>query len=286
MAVLFSALRKSVSWLFAALFALNGLVASPPSVRGAELTLEREFAYPYSDGAAFCQGVTTDGRYYYGTGCIKFLNYNAIVKIDAATGEIVQCRDMCLPFEVIKKGYSHLGDCAYADGKIYAACEAFLFKNPAVMVFDAESLAFLGYHVLPVEGQGNGHFPWLCVRGDTIYYTQAREVDEVRMLNLSDFSYKGSIKMDRTITKITGGDILDSTLYLAANSDGREKVTYAVDLTTGQTNEAFVRDTGDGTAEAEGLAISQTDDGTVYFHYVDVAFASKTILRRYRLADS
>jgi hypothetical protein len=111
-------------------------------------------------------------------------------------------------------------------------------------------------------------------------------VDEVRMLDRSDCSCKGAIGLDTTVTKITGGDILDNTLYLAANSDGREKVTYAVDLTTGQTKEAFVRDTGDGTAEAEGLAISQTDDGAAYFHYVDVAFASKTILRRYHLADS
>ena len=280
MTAFFTILRKSVSLLFAALFFLAGAVSSPASVAGADLRLEAELKYPYSEGAAFCQGLAFDGKYFYGTGCIKYLNYNAIAKIDADSGEIVQCNDLCLPADVIKRGYSHLGDCAYADGKIYAACEAFFFRDPAVMVFDAETLRFLEYHVLPPEGQGNGHFPWLCVRGAPIYYTQARNVDEIRMLDLSDFSYKGSLKTDRTITKITGGDVLDDVLYLACNSDGKEKVTYAVDLGTGETKEAFVRDTGNAATEAEGLCISR-EDGAVFFHYLDVPLASETIIRTY-----
>ena len=280
MSACFTVLRKAVRLLFAALFALTGALSSPGGVEGADLRLENEFAYLYSDGAAFCQGITTDGTYFYGTGCIKYLNYNAIAKIDAASGEIVLCRDMCLPADVIAKGYSHLGDCAYADGKVYAACEAFFFRDPAVMVFDAETLAFLEYRVLPAQGQGNGHFPWLCVKDGTVYYTQARDVDEIRMLDLTDFSYRGSIKTDKTITKITGGDILDGTLYLSANSDGGKKVTYAVDLRTGETREAFVRDTGNPATEAEGLCIGRRD-GTVYFHYVDVPIVSGTMIRTY-----
>ncbi len=282
MSVLFAILRKSVYLLFAALFALNGAFSSAPCVTSGALTPEKEFEYLYSEGAAFCQGITTDGAYYYGTGCIKFLNYNAIVKIDAKSGKIVKCNDMCLPAGIISKGYSHLGDCAYYDGKIYCACEAFMFKNPAIMVFDADTLEYIEYHILPAEGHGNGHFPWLCVKNGVIYYTQAREVDEIRMLNLSDFSYKGSIKIDRVITKITGGDILGNTLYLSSNSDGREKITYSVDLGTGKTLEAFSRDTGDDTAEAEGLSIYKKDS-TVFFVYNDVHFASKTVIRTYSL---
>ncbi|MCR5781113.1 MAG: hypothetical protein K6G90_00100 [Clostridia bacterium] len=281
MTVLFAILRKSFCWLFAALFALTGAFSSPSFVTGADLRLENEYSYLYLDGSAFCQGITTDGTYFYGTGCIKYLNYNAAAKIDAAGGDIVLCRDMCLPAEVAAKGYSHLGDCAYHDGKVYAACEAFFFRDPAVMVFDAESLDFLEYHVLPAEGQGNGHFPWLCVKDDTIYYTQARDVDEIRMLDLSDFSYKGSLKTDMMITRITGGDILGDVLYLSSNSPGREKITYSVDLRTGETKEAFVRDTGNAMTEAEGLSISQKD-GAVYFHYLDVPFASQTVIRTYR----
>ena len=280
MSVLFTILRKSVYLLFAALFALSGVFSSPSSVTGADLTLENEFEYLYSDGAAFCQGITTDGEYFYGTGCIKYINYNAITKIDAQTGEIVFCNDMCLPAEVVAKGYSHLGDCAYYDGKIYAACEAFLFRDPAVMVFDAESLEFLEYHILPADGQGNGHFPWLCVNDGTLYYTQARNVDEVRMLDLSDFSFKGSIKIDKVITKITGGDILDDVLYLSSNSGANEKITYSINLNTGVTKEAFVRDMGNYITEAEGLSIC-CEDGQVFFNYLDVPLASKTIIRTY-----
>ena len=284
MSTLFTLLRKAVWLLFAALYAISGAVSSPVAVKGAELAPENELSYFYSDGAAFCQGIATDGEYFYGTGCLKYLNYNAIAKIDAKSGEILLCRDMCLPADVIAKGYSHLGDCAYHDGKIYAACEAFFFRDPAVMIFDAESLAFLSYRVLPPEGQGSGHFPWLCIRGDTLYYTQSRNVDEVRMLSLPDFSYKGSLKMDRVITKITGGDILGDVLFLSSNSDGAEKVTYAVDLRTGATGEAFIRDTGNAATEAEGLAIRQAD-GAVYFHYLDVPVASRTVIRTYRLMN-
>ena len=282
MANLFGILRKVCSLGFALLFALAGAASSPAAVVQGGLVPEIELAYPYSDGAAFCQGIATDGTFVYGTGCIKYLNYNAIVKIDAATGEIVSCNDMCLPAAVVKKGYSHLGDCAYHDGKIYAACEAFFFQNPAIMVFDAETLGFIEYHVLPEEGQGNGHIPWVCVRDDMIYYTQARQVDEVRMLRLADFSFAGKLKMNKTVTKITGGDILDDTLYLSSDEGSDEKTTWAVDLLTGETTAAIVRDMGNTFTEAEGLAIRETENG-VWFHYLDVAFASKTIIRTYSL---
>lgn len=285
MSVLFTNLRKTVRLLFAALFALTGMLSAPSGVTGTDLKPESEFEYLYSDGVAFCQGITTDGRYFYGTGCVKYLNYNAIVKIDAQSGEIIQCNDMCLPADVIAKGYSHLGDCAYHDGKIYAACEAFFFRNPAIMVFDAETLRFLAFHVLPPEGRGNGHFPWLCIRDDTIYYTQARDVDEIRMLNLPDFSYQGSLKLDRSITKITGGDLLGDVLYLSSNSGATEKITYSVDLRTGAVAEAFVRTMGNAVTEAEGLSIHKKD-GAVYFHYLDVPFASKAIIRTYCLQTS
>lgn len=275
--------RKVCSLGFAVLFALVGALSSPAAVVEGAIVPENEWEYPYSDGAAFCQGIATDGTYFYGTGCIKYLNYNAIVKIDAATGEIVRCNDMCLPAAIVKKGYSHLGDCACHDGRIYAACEAFFFKNPAIMVFDAETLDFLEFHVLPEEGQGNGHIPWVCVRDDTVYYTQARQVDEVRMLRLSDFSFEGTLKLDKTVTKITGGDILDGTLYLSSDEGASEKTTWAVDLLTGETTAAIVRSMGNAVTEAKGLAIQKTEGGAL-FHYLDVAFVSKTIIRTYRMA--
>jgi outer membrane protein assembly factor BamB len=273
-------LRKVSGLGFSLLFILSGALSSLSSVAKGPIVLEKELAYPYSDGAAFCQGITTDGTYFYGTGCIKYLNYNAIVKIDAETGEIVRINDMCLPASVVRMGYSHLGDCAYHDGKIYAACEAFFFKDPAVMVFEAETLGFIGYHVLPEEGRGNGHIPWVCVKDGTVYYTQAREVDEVRLLRLDDFSFAGTVKMDRTVTKITGGDVLNGRLYLSSNSGGNEKITYAVDLETGETTEAFVRDMGNVFTEAEGLSVAESANGPI-FHYLDVAFVSKAVIRTY-----
>ena len=280
MSAFFFLLRKAFFLLFAVLFAVGGAMSSPPSVIDGDLTLENEFEYLYSEGAALSQGITTDGEYLYCTGCIKPLDYNAIVKIDAETGEIVKINDLCLPLSVAAKGYSHLGDCSYHDGRIYVACEAYLFKNPAIMVFDAETLEFIEYHVLPGEGKGNGHLPWVCVGDGVIYYTQARDVDEVRMLRLSDFSYLGAIKTDRIITKIAGGDILNGTLYLSSDDAVNKKVTYAIDLETGETTEAFVREMGNGFTEAEGLSISEDKNGIV-FRYVDLELVFKTVIRTY-----
>ena len=282
MSSLFAFLRKAFSLGFTLLFILSGAFSSSSSVTKGAIVPERELAYPFSDGAAFCQGITTDGTFFYGTGCMKYLNYNAIVKINAETGEIVKINDMCLPADVVEKGYAHLGDCAYHDGKIYAACEAFFFKNPAIMVFDAETLDFIEYHVLPDEGRGNGHIPWVCVKDGTVYYTQAREVDEVRMLRLDDFTFSGSVRMDKTVTKITGGDVLNGKLYLSSNDGASEKITYAVDLETGETTEAFVRDMGNVFTETEGLSITEGEGGTV-FHYLDVAIVSKAVIRTYVL---
>ena len=281
MSSVFVLLRKISGLFFSLLFALAGAVSSPATVTRGGLILEKEYAYPYSEGAAFCQGIAADGAYFYGTGCIKYLNYNAIVKIDAATGEIVKCNDLCLPAEVAAKGYSHLGDCSYYNGKIYAACEAFFFVNPAVMVFDAETLEFISYHVLPEEGRGNGHIPWVCVNNGVIYYTQARDVNEVRMLRADDFSYLGAVKTDRTVTKITGGDVWNGVLYLSSNDGTNEKTVYAVDIATGKTETAFVRDMGNAFTESEGLAVRDTGSG-VLFCFLDVPFASRTVIRTYR----
>ena len=282
MSTLFSFLRKATALLFALLFWLTGALSSAPAVTEGALTLQSEFSYPFNDGAALCQGLATDGTDFFATGCIKYLNYNAVVKIDGETGEILQCNDMCLPPEVMAKGYSHLGDCSYSDGRLYAACEAFLFKNPAVMVFDAETLAFLEYHVLPPEGQGSGHLPWVCVSGGTLYYTQSRDVDEVRMLRLSDFSYLGALKLDRTVTKITGGAVRGGTLYLASDDGRAEKPTYAVDLADGKTTVAFLRSMGNSFTEAEGLAIAEAE-GETRVCYLDFILPARVTLRTYVL---
>ena len=61
MSFIFSVIRKSVWLLFSALFALSGLFSSPATVKYGSLKPENEFEYLYSDGAAFCQGIATDG---------------------------------------------------------------------------------------------------------------------------------------------------------------------------------------------------------------------------------
>ncbi len=111
--------------------------------------------YTYADGVSFCQGLATDGKIFYGIGCYKFLDYNAITKIDIETGEIIKRREMCLPKDLLLKGYSHLGDGCLYEGKLYIALEDFGFRHPGVIVYDPVTLEAVDFHSLPEEQKIN-----------------------------------------------------------------------------------------------------------------------------------
>ncbi len=111
--------------------------------------------YTYADGVSFCQGLATDGIIFYGIGCYKFLDYNAITKIDIETGEIIKRREMCLPKDLLLKGYSHLGDGCLYEGKLYIALEDFGFRHPGVIVYDPVTLEAVDFHSLPEEQKIN-----------------------------------------------------------------------------------------------------------------------------------
>ena len=53
-----------------------------------------------------------------------------------------------------------------------------------------------------------------------------------------------------------------------------------MDLETGATTEAFVRDMGNVFTETEGLSIAEGETGTA-FHYLDVAIVSRSVIRMY-----
>ena len=272
-------IRQVLIIWFALVAWIGGIVSGEPSITSGNMEITHALEYNYGDGVSFCQGLATDGKVFYGIGAYKFLDYNAITKIDIESGEILECKEMCLPKELLLKGYSHLGDGCLYNGKLYIALEDFGFRHPGVIAYDPQTLEYIDFHTLPEEGRGNGRIPWCVIQDDILYYSQSNDVDEIRMLNLSDFSYRGALKIDTTLFKVQGGEIYNDTLYMVTNSGYRNKTMYAVNLQTGHVEETFVRCTGRLDAEGEGIAICPLKDGSV-FHIIDVG--SKVRIISYR----
>ena len=276
-----SFIRRSLSVLFALVAWIGGSISGEPYIRTGNMEIARTLEFTYADGVSFCQGLAADETYFYGIGAYKFLDYNAITKIDIASGEIVERREMCLPKDLLLKGYSHLGDGCLYDGRLYIALEDFGFRHPGVIEYDPATLEALDFHTLPDAGRGNGRIPWCAIKDGVLYYTQSNNVDEIRMLDLRDYSYLGALQLDATLFKVQGGEFYNDTLYIVTNSGLREKTMYAVDLHTGHVEPVFVRCTGRLDAEGEGIAICPLADGSL-FHIIDVG--AKVRITSYRPA--
>ena len=264
-----SVIRRLLSGLFALVALVGGTLSGEPYIVSGDAQITRSLTYPYHEGISFGQGLACDGTYFYGFGAFKFAGYNAITVLDTQTGEIVRRNEMCLPKTLMLRGYSHLGDGCVLDGKLYIALEDFGFRHPGVIVYDAETLEYLDFYKVPDECRGNGRIPWCAIENGVLYFTQSNDVDEVRMLNLSDFSFLGTVPLDRTLYKVQGGEFWNGTLYMVTNEGMREKTVYAVDTQTGHVEPCFVRGTGKLDAEGEGIAICPMEDGSL-FHILEV----------------
>ena len=264
--------RVLCSGLFAVVALLGVRFSGEPYVVQGDAAITRSLVFPYHEGVNFCQGLACDGTFFYGFGAMKFAGYNAVTVLDAVTGEIVRYNEMCLPKALVCQGYSHLGDGCVWDGKLYIALEDFGFRHPGVIVYDAATLEYLDFHTLPDACRGNGRIPWCAIRDGVLYFTQSNDVDELRMLRVSDFSFLGTIPLDTTLFKVQGGEFYDDVLYMVTNQGKRNKTVYAVDPQTGEVQPFFVRCTGKLDAEGEGIAICPLPDGSL-FHILDVGFA-------------
>ena len=263
-------IRHLLTPVFALAACVFALVSGEPYVVSGDMQITQSHVYHYGDGMMICQGLAADESYFYGFGAIKPIYYNTIVKIDARTGEIVQAHEMCLPRELIQMGYAHLGDGCLYDGRLYIALEDNGFRHPAVIEYDPQTLEYLAFHVVPDECIGSGNIPWCEVKDGILYFSQSERVDEIRMLDVTDFSYIGALKLDTELFKVQGGEIYDGRLYITTDDGEKEKTMMAVDLATGHVEPVFTRCTGRLDAEGEGIAIYPYADGSL-FHIIDVA---------------
>ncbi len=263
-----SFVRRTLLPIFALAAWVFGGISGEPYVVSGDMQIVRSQVFSYGIGVSFNQGLAADEMYFYGTGAIKPIRYNALVKIDARSGEIVQTHEMCLPRELTRMGYSHLGDLCLYEGKLYIALEDDGFRHPAVAEYDPQTLEYLACRRVPDECVGSGNIPWCAINDGVLYFSQSNRVDEIRMLDVQDFSYIGSIPLDTELFKVQGGEIYDGQLYVVTNQGFRKKTMVSIDLETGHVEPVFTRCTGKLDAEGEGIAICRYADGSL-FHIVD-----------------
>lgn len=222
------------------------------------------------------QGITTDGEYYYTSGSISALNLTALAKFTFDDMEIVDSNVNPLPDECEDRGNNHIGGISVYNGKIYASVEdGDDYLYPCIVVFDCETLEPTGeIYDLPNNIYDDG-VPWCAVDGETgyLYASKWTDIETIYVYDVNN-SMKQVGEIDLTgiekIHRIQGGEFWNGTLYLSNDieDNGNYKNILSVDIESGETKIAAVRDVGGDNVEAEGLTFYPSEDGSV-MHVLD-----------------
>lgn len=282
---------KAVWAVISAITILITVNTSPVASDTADAQLLSSETFVLNEALVMGQGISNDGEYYYTSGSIAAIYLTSLAKYDMETLECVEKNIVAIPFEYMQMGYNHIGGISYYNSKIYASVEGEPDDKyiASIMTFDAETLKFDGgYYPLPYEDYDDG-VPWCAVDPDSgllyaskwtdakkIYvYDTANGMSLVKTLEISGFD-----KLDR----IQGGEIYNGVLYLSFDcEEGNVKKVLNVNIETGETSLAFLRDVGgDNDIEAEGITV-KTVDGQPVFCVLDYNKAIGVFLRSYKL---
>lgn len=280
------------------------LLGSPVLVCAATVQPETTQSYLLLDALYRAQGVTTDGAYlYFGSNQYVFSCSDILKTTFDGTPVLVNAD--AIPIEAKRDLCGHIGGIDYADGKIYAAVEDNIekdgdeYNNPYVTVYDAQTLALLAYHRLPVAVTAAGEpvarkadfnadngdiwlhrdgIPWVAVdtqRG--VFYTA--EWNNAKYLNVFDlhtFAFRELLPLvdengeAAVLHRCQGADVYGGILYGSCDIGG-EQPFVALDPATGVLRSLAARDLGDE-RESEDMCVF-TAENKVYFisQYVDGA---------------
>jgi hypothetical protein len=215
------------------------------------------------DALTRAQGIANDGKSYYFS-----FNYGLIkTALDGTTIEATNY--LAIPPKLLLLGDKHIGGLTYYKGKIYAPIEdSSVFQHLYICTYDAATLKFIAAYALPLANQEFG-VPW-CVADPVNGYIYSARRDDITTINCYDpdtLQLVKTIEINSPISKIQGGDMYKGILYFSVSRE--DQGVYAVNLKTGEVQEAFPRNLVDG-AEGEGMTIIPTADGAL-FHVLDVA---------------
>lgn len=233
------------------------------------------------------QGITTDGEYYYTSGAMTAVDVTGLAKWRVDDFSLVSKRLSVIPNEYKEKYNSnHVGGIGYYNGLIYAACENSSKDHPLVITYDCETLETVSVYELPIEVLPNG-IPWCAVDGDNgyLYCSPFRDVEKIAAFDLETMEFDHYIYLSQGVTRIQGGDVYKSKLYLSSDNGENTDTVFVIDVFTGKTTLLCERTLpGLNGNEAEGMTVCPMDDGSL-LHIIDYDRIVGIYIRHYSIAD-
>ena len=216
-----------------------------------------------ADAYMRCQGITTDGEYYY------FSGNTCLTKTELDGVTVVEQNMLAIPAELVLKGCSHIGGITYYAGRIYATAEdSGKFENLYMIAYDCHTLKPVKFKALPLENHENGA-PWCAAdkENGVIYSARRDSFEELNVYDAETMELLRTLPVTGKPHKIQGGEVYDGILYCSASR--QNKAIFAVNLETGESQIVFERMLNDD-AEGEGLTILPGEDGA-FFRILDIA---------------
>lgn len=195
-----------------------------------------------SQTVGYQQGYSRDGTNHYVSGT------SGIGKYDGAWSLIASNNS---PFTNATLGQNHIGDCQYYGGLLYCPSEYFAscadHHGHSILVFDASDLSFVAEHAL----DGGHECAGLGIYGGYIWIVSYCDGSVVHRYHLSDFTYVGSLPLDRSVTKAQGIYVDATGIYIS--SDATPRTVYRFDLSGALVQAVQI---GGIVTEAEGIDVS------------------------------
>ncbi len=223
-------------------------------VDGEQWQVDQTYRYGLIESLVRSQGLATDGKNHF-----WFSGTASLLRAKSKTGKAGLTKLFPLPKALVKLGDDHVGDIDYYDGTIYAPGEDGKnnYKNPYVILYDAQKLTVKSYFRLPVAPQAEG-VPWVAVEPaknrafSALYYN----VNKINVYDLKTFAPAGEIDLSQTIHSWQGAKVHDGFMYATSDGDANTigKHVFKINLDTGTVID--VATLPSDVTELEGLAFS------------------------------
>lgn len=239
------------------------------------------------DASFMNEGLTSDGEVFYTSGALSFAKYTALAKYEIGTMKRIKYKVFPVGWDLIKKGYDHIGGISYYKGKLYAAMESASGKAaPCIAVFNADSLSYETSFPLPESWFPNG-IAWVAVNDQTgyLYTADKGSADSVHAFQINaTMAHVEQIDLadNVVLTGIQGGEFYLGELYLSRDvQDSAVKQVWKVDVETGEATLFMTRQVGKAETIAADITVFPSSADGSFVHVTDYNGIIGVYLRNY-----
>ena len=278
-------LKKTPS-MFLALTVFLTLLTDPGAANTDTSILVSEDVQTVIDASFMSEGLASDGKVFYTSGSLSFAKYTALAKYEVGTMKRIKYKVFPVNWDLIKKGYDHIGGISYYNGKLYAAMEsAGGNAAPCIAVFNADSLSYDTSFDLPASWFPDG-IAWVAVDPQSgLLYTAAKNnADSIHAFQISaTMAHVEQINLadGALLQNVNGGDFYEGELYLSRDVQGSSrKEVLKFDVETGKLSVFMTRQVGKADAVAGDITVFPSSDGSL-IHVSDYNGILGVYLRNY-----